>query len=151
MYETTYPTTTTAASGGIIAAFFGIYMLVVLAVALLVIIGLWKTFSKAGKPGWAAIIPIYNIIVMLEIAGRPIWWILLYLVPLVNLVVYVVISVDIAKKFGKSAAFGIIALWLFAPIGFLLLGFGKATYQAGSASVTPAESAPPAEPTPPAA
>jgi hypothetical protein len=143
MYETTYPTTTTAASGGIIAAFFGIYMLVVLAVALLVIIGLWKTFSKAGKPGWAAIIPIYNIIVMLEIAERPIWWILLYLVPFVNLVVYIIIALDIAKRFGKSTAFGIIALWLFAPIGFLMLGFGKATYKGGSAPTTPAEPTPP--------
>jgi len=96
--------------------------------AVLVIAGLWKTFQKASKPGWGAIIPIYNIYLILKVAGRPGWWILLYLIPIVGLIVHIVVSLDVAKAFGKSAAFGIIGLWLFSAIGFLILGFGDAKY-----------------------
>ena len=62
-------------------------LLVQLAVIVLLVAAAWKVFTKAGKPGWAALIPIYNIVVMLQMTGRPVWWILLLLVPLVNLVV----------------------------------------------------------------
>ena len=55
-----------------------VFMLVCLALSLIVVAGFWKTFTKAGKPGWAAIIPIYNVVVLLQIAGRPVWWILLF-------------------------------------------------------------------------
>jgi Family of unknown function (DUF5684) len=92
----------------------------------------WKVFEKAGKPGWAAIIPIYNAIVILEIAGRPLWWILLYLIPLVNIVVGVIVLIDFAKSFGKGVGFavGIILLaFIFIPI----LAFGDAQYQGPAA------------------
>ena len=116
-------------SGGLLAAGCGAIMgLVWLLVAVAVIAGLWKVFVKAGKPGWAAIVPIYNIIVMLEIVGKPIWWIVLMLIPIVNIVVAVIISIALAEKFGKSAAYGIgIALlgFIFIP----MLGFGDARYQ----------------------
>ncbi|MBI2214321.1 MAG: signal peptidase I [Acidobacteria bacterium] len=97
-------------------------------VVVAVIAGLWKVFVKAGKPGWAAIVPIYNFIVMLEIVGKPIWWIVLMLIPVVNLVVAIIVSIALAEKFGKSAAYGIgIALlgFIFIP----MLGFGDARYQ----------------------
>ena len=105
-------------------------MLFYLALAIVGIVALWKTFLKAGKPGWGALIPIYNVYLLVKVAGRPGWWLLLYLIPIVNLIVHIVISLDIAKAFGKSAAFGIIGLWLFSFIGFLILGFGDAKYTA---------------------
>jgi hypothetical protein len=115
--------------GGLLAAGCGMVMFLVWAIVLVAVIaGLWKVFVKAGKPGWAAIIPIYNIIVMLEIVGKPIWWIVLMLIPFVNIVVAIIISIALAEKFGKSAAYGIgIALlgFIFIP----MLGFGDARYQ----------------------
>lgn len=118
--------TTTQSSGGGGAGIFMMFFYLVFVV--LVIAGLWKTFDKADKPGWGAIIPIYNAYLIIKIAGRPGWWLLLYLIPIVNLIVHIVISLDVAKAFGKSAAFGIIGLWLFSFIGFLMLGFGDAKY-----------------------
>lgn len=121
---TTYATTNDAGMG----IGFVLYMLFWLAFVIFTIAGIWKTYSKAGKPGWAAIVPIYNIIVMLEVVNRPIWWIILFFIPFVNIVVYIILSLDMAKAFGKSATFGIIGLFLFSPIGFLMLGFGSAKY-----------------------
>jgi hypothetical protein len=95
---------------------------------ILVIVGFWKVFVKAGKPGWGAIIPIYNVILLLEIAGRPVWWILLLLVPFVDVVVGVIIGIDIAKNFGKGAIFGL-GLAFMGFIFFPILGFSDARYQ----------------------
>lgn len=102
-----------------------------LAVLLLIIAGMWKIFTKAGKPGWATIVPIYNIIVLLEVVGRPLWWLVLLLIPFVNFIIGIVINVDLAKRFGKGGGFaaGLILL----PIIFIpILGFGNAQYQAAS-------------------
>jgi len=103
-------------------------MICYIAVVLLIIIGMWKVFVKAGKPGWASIIPIYNLVVLLEIVGKPIWWIILMLIPLVNLIVYIIILVELAKRFGKGVGFAI-GLLLFPFICFPILGFGSAQYQ----------------------
>jgi hypothetical protein len=97
------------------------------AVAAVAIASLWRIFTKAGKPGWAAIIPIYNTVVMLQIVGRPLWFILLAFVPFVNLIVAVIICLDLARSFGKSAMFGVGLIFLsiiFLPI----LAFGDARY-----------------------
>lgn len=138
MYSTD-PTTVTAvssgATGAVLAAML-VYWLVIMAFVIMAIVGMWKAFSKAGKPGWAAIVPIYNVIVMLEIAGRPIWWIVLFLVPLVNLVISIMVMLDIAKAYGKSVLFAIFGLILFSPIGWLMLGFGRAQY-VGAPNQTP--------------
>jgi uncharacterized protein DUF5684 len=89
---------------------------------------IWKVFEKAGQPGWAAIIPIYNGIVMLQIAGRPIWWILLYLIPVVNIIVAIMVLVDFAKSFGKGVGFALGLIFL--PIIFFpVLAWGDAQYQ----------------------
>jgi hypothetical protein len=93
-----------------------------------VIVGFWKTFTKAGKPGWGAIIPIYNLVLLLEIAGRPVWWILLLLIPFVGFVVGVIIGIDIAKNFGKSVLFGL-GLAFLGFIFFPILGYSNAQYQ----------------------
>ncbi|WP_020658454.1 DUF5684 domain-containing protein [Amycolatopsis benzoatilytica] len=96
----------------------------------LVIVAMWKVFAKAGRPGWAAIIPIYNVYTLLKVAGRSGWWLLLLLIPIVNLVVAIIVSLDIARAFGKSGAFGFFGLFLFSVIGYLILGFGGARYTA---------------------
>lgn len=116
-----------AAAAGL-AAFMGVYSFVVFIVAVLAIIAMWKVFTKAGKPGWASIIPIYNTIVLLEIAGRPVWWVLLLFIPLVNVVVLVLVMLDLAKSFGKGTGFAI-GLILFSTIFFLILGFDSSTYK----------------------
>ena len=105
-----------------------IFMVVWLALVVGVLAGIWKTFAKAGQPGWAAIIPFYNIIVMLQIAGRPTWWIILFFVPVVSLVIAILVSIDIAKNFGKGAGFGI-GLAFLGFIFYPILGFGDAQYQ----------------------
>ena len=97
------------------------------AVIILWIAGLWKVFEKAGEPGWAAIIPIYNTIVLLKIAGRPIWWIILLLIPLVNLIILIMVSIDVAKRFGKGTGFGL-GLAFLPFIFYPVLGFGDARY-----------------------
>lgn len=97
-------------------------------VGILAIVGMWKVFSKAGKHGWAAIIPIYNLYVILTVIGRPWWWLLLLLIPIVNIVISIIIAIDLAKSFGKSTVYGVFLLWLFSVIGFLMLGFGSAKY-----------------------
>ena len=101
---------------------------------IIVVIGLWKLFVKADEPGWAAIIPIYNYYVILKIVGRPWWWLLLLLIPIVNLIVSIIVAIDLAKSFGKDAAYGVILLWLFSVIGYLILGFGDAEYQGPAAA-----------------
>ncbi len=117
-----------AAAGGL-----GVIMLVYLAILVVLIIGMWKTFSKAGQPGWAAIIPIYNIIVWLQISGRPIWWIILLLIPIVSIVIFVIICIDLAKSFGKGTGFGI-GIFFLGFIFIPILGFGSATYQGPAAA-----------------
>lgn len=102
--------------------------LIQLAIIVGIIVGFWKTFEKAGKPGWAAIIPIYNIIVLLEIAGKPVWWIVLFLIPLVNFIVAILVAIDVAKNFGKGTGFGL-GLAFLGFIFYPILGFGDAKYQ----------------------
>lgn len=96
-------------------------------VLILMIAALWKVFTKAGEPGWAAIVPFYNYFVMLKISGRPGWWLVLMLIPLVNIVILIILMIDLAKSFGKGGGFA--ALLILLPfIGFPVLGFGSARY-----------------------
>ena len=103
-------------------------LLIGLAILIATIAGGWKMFAKAGKPGWGIIVPIYNLILMLEIAGRPIWWIVLLFIPVASLVVGILVNIDIAKKFGKDVGFGI-GLTFLGFIFIPILGFGDAEYQ----------------------
>ncbi len=101
--------------------------LISLLIAILLIAAMWKIFSKAGQPGWAAIIPIYNFLVLLRVVGRPWWWLLLMLIPFVNLVIGIIVYYDLAKSFGHGALF-LLGL-LFLPFIFLpILGFGSDKY-----------------------
>jgi hypothetical protein len=88
----------------------------------------WKIFDKAGEPGWASIVPIYNMVVMCRVAGKPEWWVLLLLIPFVNFVIAILVMIGLAENFGKSGAFaiGLILLgFVFLPI----LAFGDAQFQ----------------------
>lgn len=111
-----------------IAAIGGTMLIVILAIAVVCIIGYWKVFEKAGQPGWAILIPIYNAYILLKIAGRPGWWVLLFLIPLVNIVIALIVAIDVAKSFGQGAAFGVVLLFLLSGIGYLILGFGNYQY-----------------------
>jgi len=104
------------------------YWYVWLVLVIFYIVVFWKLFQKAGQPGWGAIIPIYNIYLMITIAKRPAWWLILYFIPIVNIVVGIIIIFDIAKYFGKSVGFGFGLLFL-GFIFFPILAFGKAKYK----------------------
>jgi len=108
--------------------FFAIAMF---ALVLLGIAAMWRLFSKAGEPGWKCIVPIYGAIVMLKIVGRPWWWLVLLLVPVVNLIPSVMLCFDLAKAFGKGAGAGL-GILLLGPIFILWLAFGDAQYVGGS-------------------
>ncbi|MCY1040130.1 DUF5684 domain-containing protein [Corallococcus sp. bb12-1] len=107
--------------------------IIYLAIMAAMIAGMWKTFAKAGEPGWAAIVPIYNIYVMTKIVGRPAWWIVLALIPCVNFIALIILGIDMAKSFGKDTGFGI-GLGLLAPVFYAILGFGDAKYQGPAAA-----------------
>jgi hypothetical protein len=105
------------------------------AIIILMIVAMWKLYVKAGQPGWAAIIPIYNIIILLKIIGKPLWWIVLLFIPLVNIVVGFMMAHQTAKVFGKDigCTIGLILLpFIFYPI----LAFGSAVYAAPTQPVS---------------
>ncbi len=97
-------------------------------VLLIVIISLWKIFEKAGEEGWKAIIPFYNAYILFRIAGQSGWNFILLFIPIVNLIMAIILSLDLAKRFNKSGAFGIIGLFLFPFVGYPMLAFGEANY-----------------------
>ena len=133
------PGTSSAGGGSPVPGIIG------LLVGLLIIVAMWKVFTKAGQPGWASIIPIYNLYIWCKIVGRPWWWILLMLIPFVNFIILIILCIDTAKSFGKGAGFGI-GLALLGVIFWPILGFGSAQYQgpaAGSLGSRAATSRPP--------
>jgi len=105
-----------------------VFIIIYLVIVVVLIAALWKVFTKADKPGWASIIPIYQSIVMLQIVGRPGWWVILFFIPIVNLVIHIMVMLELAKVYGKGTGFGI-GLILLAPIFVVILGFGDAEYQ----------------------
>ncbi|OWK72416.1 DUF5684 domain-containing protein [Pedobacter sp. AJM] len=117
-----------------IAAGIGTGMIILyLAIIVLWVVGMWKVFEKAGKPGWAAIIPIYNFIVMIEIVGKPMIWVLWLILPCVNFVFIVWLYNLVSKSFGKSEGFTV-GMLLFPYIFWPILGFGDAKYLGPSAA-----------------
>lgn len=125
-----------------IQGLFGIFGLVWLVLVVLIIVSNWKIFTKAGQPGWASIIPIYNILILLRIVGRPWWWIFLFFIPWVNIVFGIIVAYDLAKRFGKGVGFTV-GLILLPIVFYPILAFGKAVYSASPISpATPAPMAP---------
>ena len=103
---------------GIFWAFYFVLIIIVIA-------GIWKTFEKAGQPGWACLIPFYNYYIMAKIGGVKNWWFIF--IPILNIYIMVVIMIAIAKSFGKDTLFGIGLIFL-GFIFFPVLGFGSAAY-----------------------
>jgi hypothetical protein len=90
-------------------------------------VALWFVLKKGGEQGWAAIIPVYNLLMVIKIAGKPWWYILLLLIPIVNIVIVIMILHGISKSFGKGG-WVTVGLFFFRTIFFAILGFGKAEY-----------------------
>lgn len=104
---------------GILVLYFGILILI--------IASMWKIFTKAGKPGWAAIIPIYNLIVLLEIVNKPVWWIILLLIPFVNFIILIILVHRLSLSFGQGVGMTLVLIIL-PFVGYPMLGFGSAKY-----------------------
>jgi Family of unknown function (DUF5684) len=111
-----------------VTTLWGPYSIVGLIFYVLTVVALWKVFSKAGYPGILAIIPIVNFFILVKIAGYSAWLGLLYLIPIVNIVWSIIVAIRVGKGFGKGGAWSFFLLWLFAFVGYFILGFGKATY-----------------------
>jgi hypothetical protein len=113
-----------AAAGGATVTF----LVIGIVWAVLVLVAGWKMFEKAGQQGWVAIVPILSTFGLLKIVHRPLWWFILLLIPLVNVVVVVIMMVDLGRAFGRGLGMALL-LVLLTPIGFLVLGFGDARYE----------------------
>ena len=105
----------------------GLGLLIPLAMLVLIIVALWKVFTKADQPGWGAFIPVYNAYLLCKIAGKPGWWLILWFIPLVNVVVAFLVALGVAEGFGKGAAFGV-GLFFLPFIFYPILAFGDASY-----------------------
>jgi hypothetical protein len=92
----------------------------------------WRIFEKAGKPGWYGIIPFYNLFILLEIVGRPVWWFIFFFIPAVCIVAYFIVSIDLAKSFGKDIRYGL-CIAFFPPFYLPHLAFSDAKYYGPSA------------------
>ena len=110
-----------AATGGTVA------LVVYLLVLVLELAAAWRLFTKAGRPGWAVIVPVYGTYVLVKIAGRSGWWVLLLLVPVVNLVAMAIVVYDLARSFGRGGGFAI-GLFFLSFVFVPVLAFGPATY-----------------------
>lgn len=96
--------------------------------------GMWKVLGKGGQPGAFALLLItgclapFAYLPVLRMVGRPSWWVVLMYIPIVNIIVLLVVSIDLARSFGKGVGYGI-GLWILSPIFFIMLGFGSSTYR----------------------
>lgn len=108
-------------------------MILYLAIFLFLGFCVGKLFEKAGKPLWAGFVPIYNIVVMLEVVGRPLWWIVLLLIPFVNIVVGILVYIDLAKSYGKDVVWGILLIF-FGIIMLPIMAFSSDIKYVGPAA-----------------
>jgi hypothetical protein len=115
-----------------ILALLGVYWVVVLAISVFYIICMWKLFVKAGEPGWAAIIPIVNIYYMLKIAGKPGWWILLMLIPFVNIVITIMMYYNFLKAYGRDTVGSLLLLLFFSVFYIPYLAFSSDVQYVGA-------------------
>ena len=132
---------------GIVAV---ILIAVYVVVPLLIIISMWKIYTKAGQPGWASIVPIYNLVILCKITGKPMWWIIMCLIPFVNIIFVFLLILSLARSFGKDMGFGIGLIFL-GIIFFPILAFGKSQYVGPDGNSTPPSPATPPSIPPPSA
>ena len=118
---------------GVVAAGIGAGMVVFwLAICVFFVVCMWRIFTKAGQPGWASIIPIYNAVVLCQIAGKPGWWVILMLIPVVNFVIAILVLIGLANNFGRGVG-TVIGLLLLPIVFYPILAFGSAQYQGRAA------------------
>lgn len=132
-YSTTSGYDVAAASTAILGALM-VYMVIILAIAIVQIIAMWKIFTKAGEKGWKSIIPIYNFVVLFKISGLSPWLILVYFAAIIPFIGWIapialnaVLAYKLAKSFGKDGGWAV-GLYFLAPIFYMILGFGKSEY-----------------------
>ncbi|MBA4242188.1 MAG: signal peptidase I [Sphingobacteriaceae bacterium] len=108
----------------------GVILMIVLWLSIIAfaIVSQWKVFEKAGQPGWAVFIPIYNILIMLKVANKPWWWIFMLFIPIANIVFAIMLLHRISLSFGKSGGFTVGLLFL-GIIFWGILAFDKSEYQ----------------------
>ncbi len=104
-----------------------VYLFIAIALSLMVIVAEWMIYQKAGKPGWACIVPIYNTLVLLEIVGKPWWWLFLLMIPGINVIFFIWVLNLLSKSFGKDVGFTV-GLILLSIVFFPILGFGSSKY-----------------------
>lgn len=126
----------------------GVIIVIYLALIVLGIVGFWKVFTKAGEAGWKSIIPFYNVYTLLKIVGRPGWWLILFFIPFVNFIIWIIVALDLAKSFGKGTGFGVGLIFL-GFIFMLILGFGDAKYVGPGGNPQQLGATPPPPPPPP--
>ena len=105
----------------------GALIVIYIAILVLYIASIWTIFNKAGQPGWACIIPIYNIIVYLRVVGKPWWWLFLFMIPYINLIWVIWALNMLSKSFGKSEGFTV-GLFFLSIIFLPILAFGDNKY-----------------------
>lgn len=103
-------------------------LIVTLVITLIAIVGWWKLFSKAGYPGFLALIPLVNVVVYIMVGGRPWWWIILMLIPFINIIILFLVHLSVAERYGQGVlyAFG---LFFLMPVFAIILGFGPFEYR----------------------
>ncbi len=130
-YDTSYSSVAASTAGG---AILGILTVILVIVSIIRIVAMWRLFTKASKPGWASLIPIYNVVVLFQISGMSPWLILLYMIPVANLIIQIMLYVNLAKAYGKGTGFAIGLIFL-NPIFMLILGLGSSKYVGNTQSV----------------
>ena len=102
-------------------------IVVFLLIIALIVVSMWKVFVKAGQPGWACLVPIYNIVVLCRIGGKPGWWVLLFIIPIVGLIFSIMVTHGVSKRFGHDI--GMTLMLIFLPfIAYPMLAFGDSVY-----------------------
>ena len=104
-----------------------LFVLIYIGIIVLMITSVWKVFTKANQPGWAAIVPIYNIIIMLEVAKKPTWWVAMYFIPIANFIFMIMTLNGLSKNFGKDEGFTVGMVFL-GIVFWPILAFGNAQY-----------------------
>jgi len=94
----------------------------------IMVVALWPVFTKAGRPGWGAIIPIYNTYLLVKIAGHHGAFVILFFIPIANIIMGIIVAIGLGRAFGKGGVFSFFLLWLLSIIGYLIVGYGGSTY-----------------------
>lgn len=122
-------------------AYNPVFTIISLVLCVFVLVCMWIIFRKAGKPGWAAIVPFYNLYVLFDITWGSGMRFLLLLIPIYNIILSIQTQMRLAKAFGKSGGFA--AGLVFLPYIFIpLLAFGKETYQGVPVKAAPYQNNP---------